>query len=182
MIVLSVEINCLRGIKNLKLDFNGKNAVIYGDNGTGKSGVIDALDFLIKGDITRLNGNGSKNLTLDKHGKYVTESIDNSWVKATVKLPNHAESIEIKRILNNPSELICDEQYKSDFDQIRKLANLQAHYLSRREILQVINSTDKERADTIEKLLNLSSLEKNRTILQKVKKTFDEKLKLGKAN
>lgn len=45
MIVLSVEINCLRGIKNLKLDFNGKNAVIYGDNGTGKSGVIDALDF-----------------------------------------------------------------------------------------------------------------------------------------
>ena len=30
MIVLSVEINCLRGIKNLKLDFNGKNAVIYG--------------------------------------------------------------------------------------------------------------------------------------------------------
>lgn len=182
MIVLSVEINCLRGIKNLKLDFNGKNAVIYGDNGTGKSGVIDALDFLIKGDITRLNGNGSKNLTLDKHGKYVTESIDNAWVKATVKLPNHAESIEIKRFLNNPSELICDEQYKSDFDQIRKLANLQAHYLSRREILQVINSTDKERADTIEKLLNLSSLEKNRTILQKVKRTFDEKLKLGKAN
>ena len=80
MIILSVEINCMRGIKNLKLDLNGKNAVIYGDNGTGKSGVIDALDFLIKGDITRLSGNGSKNLTLDKHGKYVTEVIDNAWV------------------------------------------------------------------------------------------------------
>ena len=60
MILLSVEINCLRGIKNLKLYFNGKNSVIYGDNGTGKSGVIDAIDFLIKGEITRLSGIGSK--------------------------------------------------------------------------------------------------------------------------
>lgn len=45
MILLSIEINCMRGIKNLKLNFTGKTAVIYGDNGTGKSGVIDAIDF-----------------------------------------------------------------------------------------------------------------------------------------
>lgn len=179
MIILSVEINCMRGIKNLKLDLNGKNAVIYGDNGTGKSGVIDALDFLIKGDITRLSGNGSKNLTLDKHGKYVTEIIDNAWVKAIVKLPNYSEPIEIKRFLKKPHELVCDTKYKADFEEICKLAELQAHYLSRREILQVVNSTDQERAKTIEKLLNLCSLEKNRTALQKAKKALEEELKVN---
>lgn len=154
MILLSVEINCLRGIKNLKLDFNGKNSVIYGDNGTGKSGVIDAIDFLIKGEITRLSGIGSKNLSLDKHGKYVTESIDNSWVKAVVKLPDYDESIEIMRYLKDPNKLVCDPKYSAEFEEIGKLAELRAHYLSRREILQVINSTDQDRAKNIEKLLN----------------------------
>lgn len=177
MILLSLEINCLRGIKNLKLNFNGENAAIYGDNGTGKSGVIDAIDFLIKGDITRLTGTGSKQLTIDKHGKYVTEDISNSWVKAIVKLPNYPENIEIKRYLTNPSELICDSKYIADFQIINELSKLQAHYLSRREILQFINSTEQERAKNIEKLLNLYSLDKNRTSLQKVKKQIDDELK-----
>lgn len=177
MILLSIEINCMRGIKSLKLDFNGENSVIYGDNGTGKSGVIDAIDFLIKGDITRLSGLGSKNLSLDKHGKYVTESIDDSWVKAIVKLPNNDERIEIKRCLKNPNELICDSKYRAEFKEIEKLAELRAHYLSRREILQVINSTDQDRAKNIEKLLNLYSLEKNRSALQKAKKSIEDELK-----
>ena len=181
MILLSVEINCLRGIKNLKLDFNGKNSVIYGDNGTGKSGVIDAIDFLIKGEITRLSGIGSKNLSLDKHGKYVTESIDNSWVKAVVKLPDYDESIEIMRYLKDPNKLVCDPKYSAEFEEIGKLAELRAHYLSRREILQVINSTDQDRAKNIEKLLNLYSLDKNRTALQKAKKSLEDELKSGQS-
>lgn len=181
MIFLSIEINCMRGIKNLKLNFSGKNTVIFGDNGTGKSGVIDALDFLIKGDITRLSGVGSKNLTLGKHGKYVTEDISQAWVKAIVKLPNHSEEIEIKRFLNNPNILVCDSKYQADFEEISKLAELQAHYLSRREILQFINSTDQERAKNIEKLLNLYSLEKNRSMLQKAKKAIEDELKASQA-
>lgn len=177
MILLSIEINCMRGIKNLKLNFGGKTAVIYGDNGTGKSGVIDAIDFLIKGDITRLSGVGSKSLTLGKHGKYVTEDISDAWVKAIVKLPNHTEEIEIKRYLKNPNVLVCDSKYKADFEEISRLSELQAHYLSRREILQFINSTDQERAKNIEKLLNLYLLEKNRSALQKAKKAIDDELK-----
>lgn len=179
MILLSIEINCLRGIKNLKLDFKGENAVIYGDNGTGKSGVIDAIDFLIKGDITRLSGTGSKQLSLDRHGKYVTENISNSWVKAIVKLPNYKEKIVITRFLKNPNQLVCDSKYEEDFQKINDLSRLQAHYLSRREILRFINSTEQERAKNIEKLLNLFSLEKNRAILQKIKKQTEEELKLS---
>ena len=177
MKIISLEINCTRGIKNLKLDFNGNNAVIYGDNGTGKSGVIDAIDFLIKGDITRLAGTGTKGLTLNKHGKYVTEDISESWVKAVVKLPQYEELITIQRYLNNPTSLICDPKYSEDFALIGNLANIQAHYLSRREILQFINATEQDRAKSIEKLLNLQLLEKNRNALQKTKKNFEESLK-----
>ena len=58
---------------------------------------------------------------------------------------------------------------------------MQAHYLSRREILQFINSTDQERAKNIEKLLNLYSLEKNRSALQKAKKAIEDELKASQA-
>lgn len=177
MKLLSLEINCTRGIKNLKINLNGNNGVIYGDNGTGKSGIIDAIDFLLKGDITRLAGTGSKNLSLGKHGKYVTENIKDSWVKAEILLPTFSETIVIERHLDNPSVLVCDAKYEKAVTDIKKLADLQSHYLSRREILQFINSTDQKRAENIERLLNLYTLDKNRTILQKVKKYFEDELK-----
>ena len=180
MKLLSIEINCFRGIKHLELNFNGNNAVIYGDNGTGKSGVIDAIDFLIKGDITRLSGSGSANLDLAKHGKYVTEDLSDAWVKAKVKLPGYSKEIEIKRYLKNPTDLICDQKYSKDFEDIKNISTYNAHYLSRKEILQFINSTEKMRAESIEKLLNIITLEKNRTSLQKVKKSIEDELKTKK--
>lgn len=180
MKLLSIEINCFRGIKHLELNFNGNNAVIYGDNGTGKSGVIDAIDFLIKGDITRLSGSGSASLDLAKHGKYVTEDISDAWVKAKVKLPAYSKEIEIKRFLKNPTILVCDSEYSKDFEAIKNISAYNAHYLSRKEILQFINSTEQERAKSIEKLLNIITLEKNRTSLQKVKKSIEVELKTKK--
>lgn len=177
MKLLSIEINCFRGIKHLELNFNGNNAVIYGDNGTGKSGVIDAIDFLIKGDITRLSGSGSANLDLAKHGKYVTEDLSDAWVKAKVKLPGYSKEIEIKRFLKNPTTIVCDSEYSKDFEAIKNISSYNAHYLSRKEILQFINSTEQERAKSIEKLLNIISLEKNRTALQKARKAIEDTLK-----
>ena len=88
MKILSLEINCLRGIKNLKLDLNGKNAIIYGDNGTGKSGVVDAIDFLLSGEISRINGVGTGGLSLQEHGKHVKSDLSDAWVSAVVKIPN----------------------------------------------------------------------------------------------
>lgn len=47
---------------NLVLDFNGKNASIYGDNATGKTSVYDALTWLLFGKDAR--GNGEKNIEI----------------------------------------------------------------------------------------------------------------------
>ena len=54
--ILKLYITKLRGIVDLELDFNGQNAVIVGPNGVGKSAVVDAIDFLLTGDITLLQG------------------------------------------------------------------------------------------------------------------------------
>lgn len=47
---------------SLVLNFNGKNAAIYGDNATGKTSIYDALTWLLFGKDAR--GNGEKNIEI----------------------------------------------------------------------------------------------------------------------
>ena len=48
--------------KNLVLDFDGKNASIYGDNAAGKTSIYDALTWLLFGKDS--HGNGEKNIEI----------------------------------------------------------------------------------------------------------------------
>ena len=55
----SVHIEEFRGIRDLTLNLDRKNFGVCGPNGTGKSGVVDAIEFCLTGDVTRLSGAGS---------------------------------------------------------------------------------------------------------------------------
>lgn len=48
--------------KSLTIDFNGRNASIYGDNATGKTSIYDALTWLLFGKDS--HGNGEKNIEI----------------------------------------------------------------------------------------------------------------------
>ena len=56
----SIEIEEFRGIKKLQIDLRRKNFGICGPNGTGKSGVVDFIEFALTGNITRLSGSEVK--------------------------------------------------------------------------------------------------------------------------
>lgn len=47
MKILSLTLENFRGIKNLTVDFNGKDADIYGANGTGKTTIANAICWLL---------------------------------------------------------------------------------------------------------------------------------------
>ena len=85
MKILELEINKIRGIKTLTLIPNGNTFVVWGPNGTGKSGVIDSIDFLLTGQVTRLIGAGTKDLTLKKHGPHIDEDIKEAYVRAKIQ-------------------------------------------------------------------------------------------------
>lgn len=74
MRLIELEINNIRGIKNLKIQPNGNNFVVWGANGSGKSAVIDSLDFLLTGKVSRLIGAGTKGIMLTKHGPHIDHS------------------------------------------------------------------------------------------------------------
>ena len=69
--IKSLHIQKFRGIKDLKVNFNKKSWVIHGRNGSGKSGIIDAIEFGLSGVIGRLTGEGRGNVSIKEHGPHV---------------------------------------------------------------------------------------------------------------
>jgi DNA repair exonuclease SbcCD ATPase subunit len=70
----SVHIEETRGIRKLDLNFGKEKFAISGPNGTGKRGVIDAIEFALTGQIGRLTGRGTKGLSVPEHGPHVDKA------------------------------------------------------------------------------------------------------------
>ena len=172
MKLLELEIHNFRGIRNLTIKPQGENFLIYGPNGSGKSAVVDALDFLLTGQISRMKGKGTKDVNLKKHGPHVDYSAKDSWIKATVKIHGLDESVEIKRTLDNPNKLVCEESIRDKIQPVIELASRGQHVLTRREILNYVTSDSGTRGKQIQTLLKITDVEKTRNILVKVKNTL----------
>src|SRR2546430_5651396 len=93
--VESITIEDFRGIRSLTLDFKGKNFAVCGPNGTGKSGVVDSLEFVLTGNVSRLSGEGRGDISLRQHGPHVDKRNDpeKARVKATITIPSLGKSV-----------------------------------------------------------------------------------------
>ena len=70
----TLKIEEFRGVRTLELYFGRSNFAICGPNGTGKSGIVDALEFVLTGSISRLTGKGRGDLSVKEHGPHVDSS------------------------------------------------------------------------------------------------------------
>ena len=102
----TIEIEEFRGIRRLQLNLGRKNFGICGPNGTGKSGVVDAIEFALTGNITRLGGSGTAELSVRAHAPHVdaTKTPEKSWVRITGQLPALGKNVVIERSVKNPSK------------------------------------------------------------------------------
>lgn len=170
MKILKLSIEHVRGIPDLKIEPKGKSLVVYGSNGSGKSAVIDALDFLLTGKIARLTGEGTEGVSLKDHGPHIDMVSDLSKVIvcATIQVPGIVEPIELKRSMKKPAELIYDTKFTQQLSPLIELLNRGQYVFTRREILKLITAKSSTRAQEIQKVLKLSDLEDVRTTLVKV--------------
>ncbi|MCK2056251.1 AAA family ATPase [Methylobacterium sp. 37f] len=168
--VESLTIFEFRGIRELTLSLNRKNFAVCGPNGTGKSGVVDALEFVLAGTISRLTGKGRGDLSVKGHGAHVDcqEAPDKAFVEAVVWIPSLCKSVTARRTVKAPSSL----KLTPDSAEARAVfRQLEAHpeiALSRREIIRFVLAEPGQRAKDVQALLKLDELEALRTRLQKI--------------
>lgn len=170
MNIFSLEIQNLRGIKEkLNFSLNEENFLIYGPNGTGKSAIVDAIDFLLTGKISRLTGKGAKDISLKLHGPHIdVKALGNATVRATIKIPGVEETIDIERSMSSPNKLIYPEDKKDILEKVISIAKRGHYVLSRREILKFVAAESGKRAEEVQAILNLATIEEIRKALVRI--------------
>ncbi len=178
--VETITIKEFRGIRELTLDLKGENFAICGPNGTGKSGVVDALDFGLTGSISRLTGKGRGALSLKAHGPHVDsrEHPEKAVVVLELVIPSlNNKKARITRSVKNPSNPTIapdDADVRAALDQI---AAHPEFVLSRREIVEYVLAEPGERSKEIQALLQLDDIETVRATLVKIANATEKELK-----
>jgi len=178
--VETITIKEFRGIRNLTLNLNGENFAISGPNGTGKSGVVDALDFGLAGSISRLSGKGRGALSVKAHGPHVDsrEHPEKAVVVLDLVIPSLGnKKARITRSVKNPTAPTIvpdDPDVRAALDQI---AAHPEFVLSRREIVEYVLAEPGERSKEIQALLQLDDIETVRATLVKIANATEKELK-----
>lgn len=163
----AVHIEEFRGVRKLDLNLDSKNFGICGPNGTGKSGVVDAIEFCLTGDVTRLSGQGTAGLSVKSHAPHVDQRThpEKANVTITADIPSLGKTVKIHRSVKNPKKV---QIAPADADVKRVVEELEKHpefALSRREIVKYIITPPGRRSEDVQTLLRLDHLEKLRKSL-----------------
>lgn len=168
--VKKIVIADFRGIRNLTIDFNQDNFAICGRNGTGKSGVVDALEFGLTGSISRLSGSGTGAVSIREHAPHVNvrNNPEKAYVILTIFIPSLNKEVVIRRSVKDANLPIITPESSDILEVLDKVASHPEFTLSRRELIKYVIAAPGDRAKAVQALLRLDKVEVLRTTLQKV--------------
>ncbi|MDP4152375.1 MAG: AAA family ATPase [Bacillota bacterium] len=176
MKILNLHIQKFRGIIDLNLNLNGKNAVIFGPNGVGKSAVVDAVDFLLRGEVSRLTGEGTGDVSTTRHGPHIGSQPEEAKVSATIQSIS-GTTFNVERTVAQKDRVTIDPAFSTLFNDMVTYAQSGAHCLARRELLRYILTTPATRSQQIQMLLDITDIKTIRDAFTKLKKTAASNLK-----
>lgn len=162
----SLRIHNFRGIRHLEIPFGGKSATILGPNGTGKSSIIDAIDFLLRGSVRRLEGEGAGELSLTRHAPFVGTSVADAWVEGAFTLADNSQC-DLRRTVADPERVTSPNPLPPAIVHALSLARDGGHHLlTRRELLRFVFTEPASRAKAVGALLQLDGVESTRKHMQ----------------
>ncbi len=155
--IKTIHIEEFRGIRDLTLDLNNENFGICGANGTGKSGVVDAIEFCLTGNVTRLSGQGQGELSVKGHAPHVDQRAnpDKAKVAITASVPSLGKTVAITRSVRSPRVATIEPADPKLQAIIEELQSHPEFALSRREIAKYIVTPPAQRSTDVQTLLRL---------------------------
>src|SRR5262245_597261 len=153
--------HAFRGVPaEMTIDFgNGESTVIYGENGTGKSTIADALEWYFKGEIELLSHEGRQHAVRhvggEEDGATSVEVITSGALGGKVVFP--------------------DERTPDSFEALRG----ETFLLRGRTLADFINKTKTEKWKALVEILGLDAIESLREDLQRVRNDLRKASKIA---
>lgn len=147
--IKAISIHAFRGIPDLELILDGKNLILRGENGTGKSSIVEAFEFFFTGKLLMFEGEGTQSLSLQRHTPHKNFSKDDISIKVSF----------------DPGNIILERTFKSEpkppapLRQYLKAAQRGTFILRRSQILKFITSIPAERFRAIGSIIGIEQLD-----------------------
>jgi recombinational DNA repair ATPase RecF len=172
--LLELIIRNIRGVVQLTLRPDGKTFVIVGANGTGKSAVVDAIDFLLTGEMGRFTGRTG--FKLQAHGKHLNATgPEQCLVEARVQVPNITGEVTLCRRFSSAGVLsVSPESARGALRPFLAVANERQYVLTRQNLLKFILAQPRDRAEQVQSLLSLARLETLRQALTSARNSAEQ--------
>jgi len=165
--IKSLSIKGFRGAKEqLSLDLNSKSFLLFGDNGTGKSSITDAIEWFYKDSVEHLSID-----EIDRKGGLTAlrNTFINDTEKCSVELAFTDSNLDSQKSINlKKSNLEVENSNNSDaflfyFDNSKK-ENLILRY---RDLTNFVLSTKKEKLDSLSNVVGFTKISEIRGVLKK---------------
>ena len=169
ILVEEITIEEFRGIRKLTLSFKGKNFAVCGPNGTGKSGVVDALEFGLTGNISRLSGGGTGAISLKKHAPHVDsrDYPEKAKVTLSLRIPSLKDKrVTLERNVRDANAPTITPSTPEVLEVLKQLENHPEFVLSRRELIAYVLAQPGKRSEEIQALLRLDQVGELRSALK----------------
>lgn len=166
--VNALTIKEMRGIRDLTLHFNYESFVVSGSNGTGKSGVVDAIEFGLTGQITRLEGVGTGSVSLKSHGPHISQRTKPQFSEVTLDLTftESGVNVTLTRNMKSPKTYSVSPDNETVRAALDEVANHPELVLSRREIIKFIIARPGDRSELVQSLLRLDGIDETRKLFK----------------
>lgn len=171
MRIKEITISGFRGFKNeYTLKLNKKVILIKGLNGTGKSSLVEALEWLFFDEISRKKKSLCKSEYVGEFLRNIhCEKTQETFVKVLVDIDG--EEIELTKKLLSPkkNEYYINGSLVKDFSQLGiSFAEVYKPILSQVEIKHYVETDPKDRWEETNKILGLGVFSEFRTTLQEL--------------
>lgn len=166
--VKGIRIRAFRGIPYLEIPLEGKSLVIKGENGTGKSSIVEAIEFFFGGRVEHLEG--MRGVSLHKHGPHVLFGAND----VEVGLSFDPGNVILQRTMKEPP--VPPQQLASIFDA----AKGGTYILRRFQVLEFVESDPAERFVAIGNIMGVSVLDQTELNLMRVKDQLQGQVDLCK--
>jgi exonuclease SbcC len=186
--ITSIELGDFLSHSNTKLEFQNGVTVFVGDNGAGKSSIIDAITFSLFGQHTRKSNKGLIKRGSNQGFAKIEFSINDKQYEAVRKIDNKgALSATFSEVTNDGKiEIAAGERKQfgeSMTREVEKTIGLDFEKLKVASIVQqgelnaIINAKPKEFKELLNAIIGIDKLDVASESMKTVNKEFREKIK-----